>query len=288
MVKPARADLLVAASELAERIGSPDLIVFDCRFDLADPDAGRRAWREGHIAGAVYAHLDDDLAAPVTAGSGRHPLPDPEVFAAFLARSGWRPGRRVVAYDAHGGAFAARLWWLMRYFGHDVAALLDGGLPAWVEAGFELEHRDIRPAPEPAVELVPEPGAILDTAGVSQALKDGAITLMDARARDRFEGRNETIDPVAGHVPGAVSQPFSVNLTADDSFRAPEELARKFARTRQTGDAGEVVHMCGSGVTACHNLLAMELAGLTGSRLYPGSWSEWIRDPSRPVAKGPG
>ncbi len=261
-------------------------VIFDCRFDLGDPDAGRRAWRTGRLPGAVYAHLDDDLAAPVTPATGRHPLPDAAGFAAFLARSGWSPGRDIVAYDAQGGAFAARLWWLMRYFGHDCVTLLDGGWPAWVEAGLPVETGEPGvPESAPLTALEARQGMTLDAGQVAAGLSNGSVLLVDARAPDRFAGRNETIDPVAGHVPGAVNLPFAGNLD-QGRFRSADALAARFDEVLQGRDAGATVHMCGSGVTACHNLFAMALAGSGDARLYPGSWSEWIRDPARPVAAG--
>lgn len=278
-------DLLLSAKQLAARLDGGDVLVFDCRFDLADPGRGRRAWLDGHVPGARYAHLDDDLSGPLTGASGRHPLPAPEAFAAFLARSGWTPGCPVVAYDAQGGAFAARLWWLLRYFGQPQAALLDGGIDAWTRAGLPLETGPVVPEPAPAVKLQPDPSLTLDAESVRRGLSRGEIVLLDARAANRFAGRDETLDPVAGHVPGARNRPFALNLDAGGRFRDTGELREGFATT--AGDApARVVHMCGSGVTACHNLYAMELAGLPGSRLYPGSWSEWIRDPARPVATG--
>ncbi|KAA9132554.1 sulfurtransferase [Marinihelvus fidelis] len=276
--------MLITARELAGQAGPDAPLVVDCRFNLADPDAGQREWRQARIPGAVYAHLDDDLAGPVTAQSGRHPLPGPERFASFLSRSGWQPGRHMVAYDAQGGAFAARLWWLMRYFGHDTVRLLDGGWSAWVRAALPIEQGE--PAavePSAGTALVPDPSMVVNVDGLAEDLESKAVRLLDARGADRFEGRNEAIDPVAGHVPGAHSAPFTGNL-AEGVFLSPADLAARFTALLDGRAPAEVVHMCGSGVTACHNLYAMEYAGLAGSRLYPGSWSEWIRDPQRPVA----
>lgn len=264
--------------------GETSPVVIDCRFDLADAGAGRQAWRSGRIPGAVYAHLDDDLAAPVCPDTGRHPLPEPGPFAGFLARSGWTPGRDIVAYDAQGGAFAARLWWLMRYFGHDCVRLLDGGLSAWTEAGYPLQTGAPEvPPPAPVATLQPRPEMIIHADDLQAALAIGSVVLLDARAADRFAGQNESIDPVAGHVTGAKNLPFSGNLE-QGHFLASGVLAKRLATVIGDHSPGEVVNMCGSGVTACHNLFAMSLAGLEGARLYPGSWSEWIRDPSRPVS----
>lgn len=260
-------------------------VVFDCRFNLLATGVGRQAWQAGHIPGARYAHLDEDLAGPVTTTSGRHPLPAANDFAAFLARSGWRPGRHVVAYDAAGGQIAARLWWLMRYFGHDEAALLDGGLAAWTGAGLPLEEGS--PAFEACapVELVPRDGMVVAAGELLPALALGKITLLDARSGERFRGEAEPLDSVAGHVPGARNAPCDANLR-DGRLKPAAELKSMYAPFASESGGRTVVHMCGSGVTACFNLFAMERAGFHDSRLYAGSWSEWIRDPERPVAVG--
>lgn len=275
---------LVSVDWLAARLDADDCCVFDCRFNLVDPAWGRKAWLEGHVPGAVFADLDRDVAAPISPTSGRHPLPEPSAFAEFLARSGWRPGRKVVAYDAQGGALAARLWWLMRYFGHPDAALLDGGWTAWVAAGLPVASGEERPDPEAPVSLAPDASMVLATEAVIRDMERGAIRLLDARDAERFAGRTEPIDPIAGHVPGAVNRPFSHNLDGNGRFRTAESLGTSLNASLQDDDPASVVHMCGSGVTACHNQFAMELAGLAGSRVYVGSWSEWIRDPARPVA----
>lgn len=285
--------LLISAEELRADLpgtsGDEPRVVVDCRFNLGNPEEGRTQWRAGHIPGAVYADLDRDLAAPVTPTSGRHPLPERERFAAWLASTGWRPGVPMVAYDAQGGAFAARLWWLMRYFGQPVVQLLDGGLPAWEAMGGELEagERPLTPTPvgEVLASLEPRAALFLDVAAVQVALEQGDIVLLDARDPARFAGEAEPIDPVAGHVPGAHNRPFNFSLDDRGRFLEPEDLRADFQDRLEDLGPAAVVHMCGSGVTACHNLFAMELAGLAGSRLYPGSWSEWIRDPRRGVAR---
>lgn len=279
----AQAARLVSPAQLAGLVAQRACVIVDCRFDLKQPAQGRADWLAGHIPGAVHADLDRDLAAPVTPASGRHPLPGAGEFATFLARSGWVPGRRIVAYDAGSGAFAVRLWWLMRYFGNDCVSLLDGGIAAWQAAGLPLDCCEQAPPPESKVELHPDTGMALDTHGIIEALDGAAIVLLDARDAARFAGEVEPIDPVAGHVPGAANRPFTENLRGDGRWRPATELRAAF---EALGDPERVVHMCGSGVTACHNLFAMELAGLAGSRLYAGSWSEWIRDPQRPVATG--
>lgn len=279
---------LVQATELAERIQEGGVIVIDCRFDLMHRSQGLHHWMASHIPGARYAHLDDDLAGRVRPGTGRHPLPHPRSFAAFLARTGWTPGQDIVAYDANGGAFAARLWWLMRYFGHDCVALLDGGIGAWRRAQLPLESGLVRVEKTPLPKLRANPAMVVDAASVQRGLQDGSLVLLDARSVDRYRGENETIDPVAGHVPGALSLPFAGNLDEQGCFLPPERLAARFQPVLKQYALAGVAHMCGSGVTACHNQFAMERAGLASSQLYAGSWSEWITDDERPVAVGPG
>jgi thiosulfate/3-mercaptopyruvate sulfurtransferase len=276
----------VSTVVLAEHLNDSAWVVFDCRFSLSDTGAGERAYAEGHIPGARYAHLDRDLSSSITAGSGRHPLPRPADFAAWLGRCGVSDASQVVVYDDAGGAIAARLWWMLRWLGHERVAVLDGGLQAWLEEGRALSTKV--PQPQPAVfEAAVEEGAWFDSVQVQGALADGAITLIDARGAERFRGEVEPIDPVAGHVPGACNRPYSANLGADGRFLRAAELRQQFDALLGATPAVEAVHMCGSGVTACHNLLAMELAGLSGSRVYVGSWSGWIDDPNRPVATGP-
>jgi len=277
------AKLLITTPELEARLRGRDLVVFDCRFSLMNPDAGLEAYLAGHIPSAVHVNLDVDLAGPVTVQSGRHPLPDAAEFAAFLARSGWKPGKTAVAYDDVGGAMAARLWWLMRYFGQQDALLLDGGIAAWQAAGLELEQGPVQPQPQAMVQLTPRKEMVLSAAEVVAGLERQAIVLIDARSAERFAGKVEPIDAVAGHVAGAVNYPFNRNLETDGTFKTAPLIRAGIAPLVGDRPAAEVVHMCGSGVTACHNLLAAELAGFSGSKLYVGSWSEWIRDPSRPV-----
>lgn len=257
-------------------------LVLDCRFDLGDTDAGRRAFAAGHIPGAFYLHMDEDLSSPVTETTGRHPLPDPERLANRLAALGLSTGRQVVAYDDMGGAMAARLWWLLRWMGHDAVAVLDGGFPAWLGAGMEVSHKPVM-VQSGDFEAHMQPELALDVEALQAQLYERQIALIDARGEARFRGEQEPIDPVAGHVPGALNRPLTDNLL-DGLFKPAGVLHAEWQDMLAGRRAEEVVHMCGSGITACHNLLAMEVAGLTGSRLYPGSWSEWIRDPQRPVA----
>lgn len=277
---------LLSAQALSDLMVDGSALVFDCRFDLAHPRQGHQSYLSAHLPGAFYADLDQHLSGRVTRHSGRHPLPLPRTFASLLARAGYTPERKVVAYDAHGGAFAARLWWLMQYFGLGRTAVLDGGIGAWMAAGFGLESGEVSAVRQPLPELRSRPELTLGTQDVISALDSGDIRLLDARAANRYRGEDETIDPVAGHVPGAANRPFSANLGEGGRFRPPAELRSEFRKLLGKHSPGEAVHMCGSGVTACHNVLAMELAGLPGSQLYPESWSGWISDPQRPVALG--
>jgi thiosulfate/3-mercaptopyruvate sulfurtransferase len=275
---------LVTAPELARLIGAPDLLLVDCRHELSKPSWGAEVYAKGHLPGAVFASLDRDLSAPIRPGSGRHPLPTAAEFALTLGRWGYTPHTRVVAYDQGPGPYAARLWWMLRARGHRAVQVLDGGLAAWVRNGGALNTATPAIAP---TEVAPREfvGAI-GTSEVERELAAGRITLVDARGADRFAGQNETVDPVAGHVPGALNHPFSGNLTTEQQFLSPAELASRWASEIQRAHAKPLVAMCGSGVTACHNLLALELAGYGEGRLYAGSFSEWITDPRRPVATG--
>jgi thiosulfate/3-mercaptopyruvate sulfurtransferase len=279
--------MLITAEQLAAQLEAPGHVIVDCRFNLTDPAAGRRIYEAGHIPGAVHADLDRDLASPITPGTGRHPLPDPAALSATLRGWGVSPDTRVVAYDDAGGALAARLWWLLRWMGHARVALLDGGLRAWQSAGLPLETRLPLPAPG---RFAGSPGHMpsVDTAAVLENVGQPRRRLLDARAPARFRGDEEPIDPVGGHVPGAVNVPFQDGLAADGRFLAVADLRQKFRPLAgAAGDASGLIAMCGSGVTACHLLFTLELAGLPGASLYGGSWSEWIRDPARPVARGP-
>ena len=276
---------LIGADDLQGLLGRPEVAVIDCRFDLLHPEAGRQAYLQGHIPGARHADLNRDLSAPVGPATGRHPLPDPQTFAARLGELGIGNQSQVVAYDEANSSFAARLWWMLHWLGHEAVAVLDGGLKAWTARGGELQTGEAPPAS--ARRFIPriDPDASLSTAQVQSALREGGILLVDARAAERFAGRVEPIDAVAGHVPGAVSHPFSLNLDADGRFLPAAELERRWQQRLAGKSPESLVAMCGSGVTACHHLLSLEAAGLPGGRLYGGSFSEWIRDPHRPVAK---
>jgi thiosulfate/3-mercaptopyruvate sulfurtransferase len=278
---------LTNTDELAAHLGDPHWVIIDCRFTLSDPTAGRAAYQAGHIPGAFYAHLDEDLAAPIVPGvTGRHPLPDPKVLSEKLC--GWGVGinRQVVVYDDSYGSIAARLWWMIRWLGHPSVALMDGGYQKWAR-----ENRPITaetwPAPSRGVcPSLPERSQWLSSAQVLGQIGSGHGKLLDSRMEMRFRGEVDPIDPVAGHVPGAINWPFDENLDMDGTFLAPEALRETYQALLRGTPPEKVVHMCGSGVTACHSLLAMEVAGLPGSKLYAGSWSEWITDPARPIATG--
>ena len=276
---------LVSTEVLADHLQDPDWVIFDCRFVLTAPESGRQAYSTAHIPGARYAHLDQDLSSPITADSGRHPLPDPDVLATKLGAWGVDNNTQVVVYDDSFGAIAGRLWWLLRWLGHEQVALLDGGLPKW-----QREQRPMTADPPTITPKSFKPSINNDmwveTTVVCEALRHGDTLIIDARAEERFCGEVEPLDTVAGHVPGAINYPFEDNLDFSGAFLSASDLRADYLDLLADHRPQQVIHMCGSGVTACHNILAMEHAGLHGARLYAGSWSEWIRDPARPVATG--
>lgn len=276
--------ILVSPHELMELIDGGECVTVDCRFDLNNTGQGRKDWLEGHIPGAFYAHLDEDLSGRIEPHTGRHPLPDTAAFCRFLASVGWREGKMLVAYDDSSSMFAVRLWWLMRYYGQPVA-ILDGGFDAWKEAGMYVDTFPISAPPTPAPELMPSRSMALTTDRIQAGL--GSLTLIDARAAERFSGEVEPLDKRAGHIPGSLNRPFDLNLGKDGCFKDPETLRAEFQQLISGSALKNVVHTCGSGVSACHNLFAMELAGMAGTRLYPGSWSRWIINPDRPIETGP-
>lgn len=281
---------LIDEATLAAHLGSPDWVLLDCRFELGKPSIGEAAYREGHLPGAHYVHLDRDLAAPPSPTTGRHPLPDPAQFAALASRWGIDERAQVVVYDQGNSFFAARAWWILRWLGHARVAMLDGGFAAWRAAGGALETTLPKHSPRqfiarPAMAQVADAPMVLHALQAG-ALTDGRIRLVDARGADRFAGDNETIDPVGGHVPGAINHHYARNYREDGRMHDASRLRAEWLETLQASPASQMIAMCGSGVSACVNLLAMTHAGLDGARLYPGSWSEWIRDPSRPVARG--
>jgi len=271
---------LVSTAELAAH---PQWRVFDCRHDLAKPSLGEEQYREAHIPGALFAHLERDLSAPKTGRSGRHPLPDPKNFASWLEKSGVLRTDQVVCYDAGNGAMAARLWWMTRWIGHEAVAVLDGGLAKWL-----AEKRPVTaevPRFEPSqYSLNRKPQGHLSASDVES--RGNEMLLLDARAPARYRGEQEPIDPVAGRIPGAKNRFNIDNVSPQGTFKSPGQLKQEFQAVLGNRAPSEVVHYCGSGVAACHNLLAMEIAGLPGGRLYAGSWSEWIADPKRPIESG--
>ncbi len=278
---------LISAANLAERLAAApgSLFICDCRFDLTDTQAGEKAYAAGHLPRAHYMHLDQDLSGTKTGTNGRHPLPERTKLAQALAARGLQQGQQVVAYDAQGGMYAARLWWLLRWLGHDAVALLDGGLHAW-EAGGQPLTRDV-PAKQAGDFRVGAPRAVtVDAQAVQRNLSTHERTVIDARAADRYRGENETLDRIGGHIPGALNRFFKDNLTTGDRFKPAHTLREEFSALMADTAPDRIVLQCGSGVTACHNALAMEIAGLHGPALYPGSWSEWSTDPTRPVATG--
>ena len=275
---------LISTAELAKQLDKPDWVIFDCRFSLADTTAGAKAYRHGHIPGARYADLNKDLSSPVKSYTGRHPLPD---FAALTKQLGlWGVNNRsqIVVYDDAGGAFAGRMWWLLRTMGHQKVAVLDGGIRQWQKQNHPIST--VLPKVTPAqFRCYLDQGQWLNAAQVENGLASGSITLIDARTPERYAGQQEPIDPVAGHVPKAINHPFQRNLDKNGLFLPAKQLKSQFQTLTDSRNPKQLVHMCGSGVTACHNLLAMEVAGLSGSKLYAGSWSEWIVDKNHGVAR---
>jgi thiosulfate/3-mercaptopyruvate sulfurtransferase len=282
----------VDLAQLAE--ARPDrLRIVDCSHDLGQPDLGRQQYAQGHIPGAVHAHLDRDLSGPTTGRNGRHPLPTPQAFCEWLARQGIGPDMTVVAYDRSGGMYAARLWWMLRWIGHAQVCVLDGGWTAWTGAGLATETGTVTPVPTPYPQATADVSQTVDVAFVRHNLESREAILVDARSAGRYAGEGETIDPVGGHIPGALNRPFTDNLGESGRFKSASTLRAEWLAVvgphlqGLPAAANRLIMQCGSGVTACHNLLAMELAGLRGARLYPGSWSEWCSDRSRPMATGP-
>ena len=277
---------LVSVDDLRSHLFDQDWCVIDCRHNLMDFAEGWRLYQEGHIPGAAFAHIEDDLAGPKTGRNGRHPLPDREALVSHFREWGIGNDTQIVGYDAQGGQYAVRLWWLARWLGHERVAVLDGGWPAWLAAtqwsSTELPEREPGTfAPGPSLVRV------VDASGALAAGADANQLLVDARTGERFRGEQEPIDPVAGHIPGAVNRFWQDNLTPGGTFKPAAQLRAEYERLLGGHAPQAVTHNCGSGVTACHNVLAMEHAGLAGSALYAGSWSEWVADPARPVATGP-
>ena len=273
---------LITPNQLEELVNTgADILICDCRFDLANPDAGREAYNTGHILGAIYVDLDRDLSAAKTGSNGRHPLPSPQAWAETKQRLGINPTTTVIAYDNHGSVYASRLWWMLKAGGHPHVQVLDGGLSAW-NGSIGTIPPVITPL-KAAIEPQDWMGSVTVKAMEQWLIDSKGQCVVDARSEDRFRGENETLDPVGGHIPGALNRFFKHNLSAGQ-FKSPEVLRAEFKSLLGDTSPSNVIHQCGSGVTACHNLLAMEVAGLPGSDLYVGSWSEWCADPKRPVA----
>ena len=276
--------MLLTCDQLARQLDSPELKIFDCRHDLMDIEKGERLYREAHIPGAYFLHLDRDLSASMTGGNGRHPLPAPADFIRLLSEHGVTQQSTIVAYDDAGGMIASRLWWMCRWIGLKHVFLLDGGISKWMNEGravtAELPIKKVAPLAARANPLM-----VMTAVEIEARLNTDDMRLIDARAAERYRGEVEPIDPVAGHIPSALNRFCKINLNADFTFRPVAEIKREFEVLLGGVDPQRVVHQCGSGVTACANLFAMEYAGLQGSKLYAGSWSEWIADPARPVSK---
>ncbi|MBU1690367.1 MAG: sulfurtransferase [Gammaproteobacteria bacterium] len=277
---------LVSIEELAQHLDDPSWIIFDCRFTLTDPEAGQRAYLHGHIPGARYAHLDDDLSSPITPTSGRHPLPIPQLLSEKLGLWGVDSAKQVIVYDDSFGSMAVRMWWLLRWLGHDAVALLNGGLPMWMRQKLPVTSDPSKILPS---QFIPHLQSSMqaDATEVDQARQDYNRVIIDARPEDRFNGEREPLDKVAGHIPGSINWCFEENIDFDSTYLPAEELREAYLNLLHDIPPQQVIHVCGSGVTACHNILAMEIAGLPSGKLYPGSWSEWITDSSRPIEVGP-
>jgi len=278
---------IIDVATLAAHLQDPSWLPIDCRFDLANPSAGERAFAEGHIPGSMYAHLDRDLASPITPMTGRHPLPDPQTFAELLGRWGVTPETQVIAYDGDNGMYASRLWWMLRWVGHPRVAVLDGGFRAWSDAGLPATQELVTRSPTRFVAR-PDHSMWVDAAFVDRVRSAREWRILDARAPERFRGEVEPIDRIAGHVPGARNHPFAKNMGSSGRLAPADELHRAFEASQAGVADDHTIAMCGSGVTACHLLLGLEIAGKRGAKLYPGSWSEWIRDAAHPVAKNEG
>ncbi len=275
---------LITVAELATRMTDPDLVIVDCRHDLANPQAGREAYALDHIPGAVFLSLDEDLSGPKTGSNGRHPLPDPGWLSARLGAAGIGNDSHVVAYDGSGGMYAARLWWMLGWLGHDNVQVLDGGYPAW-QGARQRVSANVRPVESKSFTPHLRPERRVTAAQVEADLRESSFQVVDARSPERFRGEGETLDPVGGHIPGAINRFFQHNLAPGGRFKEAHQLQQEWQGVLGAIPPADVVHQCGSGVTACHNLLALAVAGLAGGRLYAGSWSEWCADPARPVAR---
>jgi thiosulfate/3-mercaptopyruvate sulfurtransferase len=278
--------MLVSTETLASHLNDPSWVIFDCRHDLVDHSKGERLYAQGHLPGAHFASVDTALAGKKNGGNGRHPLPTPAAFGEFLARHGVTPTTTLVAYDDAGGLYAARLWWMARWIGLTQVALLDGGWQKWLAEGRAITTEVPVLRLPTALPVRANENLVWSADDVLSQLSDASFGLIDARAGERYRGEVEPMDPVAGHIPGALNRFYKINLNADLTFRPAAELKQEFGALIGARAPERVGHQCGSGITACANIFAMEYAGLPGSKLYAGSWSEWVADSSRPVAKG--
>ena len=277
---------LVTPALLAQHLGDPGWVVLDIRHDLMHPERwGEDQYRAGHVPGAVFLHLDRDLSAPKTGRNGRHPLPSPYHAAATFARSGVDATSQVVVYDQNSGMYASRAWWMLRWLGHRAVALLDGGFDRWVREGRPVTTEV--PSPRETSFTPARPLPVADAREILGSLPKRSLTIVDARMPERFRGDVEPMDPVAGRIPGAINRPYAANLDIDGNYKDASTLRREFDELLGGTPPERVVHQCGSGVSSCVNVLAMAIAGYPDTRLYPGSWSEWVADPTRPVARGP-
>ena len=276
---------IISVEDLNNNLSNQDWFIFDCRFLLKEPEGGLNKFNRGHIPGAQFADMDKDLASAMTPTSGRHPLPDPNELIKKLQSWGVNNSSQVICYDDLSGAFAARMWWLLKWLGHDKVAVLDGGIDKWTASDLPLE-KDVKQREDGTFSGQANNEMWVDVSFIQQQLEENKINLLDARSTDRFTAKDTKTDPVAGHVPGAMSFAFAGNLSKQGVFLSAEELQNRFADVFSNSRNKEVINMCGSGVTACHNLLAMSIAGLPMTRLFVGSWSEWIKDKSRPVVTG--
>ena len=275
---------IIKYEDLLNNIKNNEFVIFDCRCDIKDPNHGIESYTEGHIKNSAFIDLDNDLASKKTSSSGRHPLPEPDLLAGKLAQWGLSNDKQAVIYDDAGGAFASRMWWTLKWMGHEKAAVLDGGLPEWVKQGGKLvTEQTSSERTEFNVTIDNAQQVLIDEVEDAQYKMDRII--IDARSKERYLGIKDRVDPIAGHVPGAISHPFSNNLTKDGVFKSASELRLIYSKILGDSSATNIISMCGSGVTACHNILAMEIAGLFGAKLYVGSWSEWITNSNRPIAK---
>jgi thiosulfate/3-mercaptopyruvate sulfurtransferase len=276
---------LVTPALVEKHLGDPRWTILDVRHDLMHPERwGEDQYRAGHVRGAVFLHLDRDLSAPKTGRNGRHPLPSAYHAAATFAKAGVAPESQVVVYDQGNGMYASRAWWMLRWLGHRAVALLDGGYERWLREGRPVTTEV--PSPRETAFAPARPLPVADAREILASLPTRALTIVDARAPERFRGETEPMDPVAGRIPGALNRPYAANLDIDGTFKDAATLRREFEQLLGDTPPDRVVHQCGSGVTACHNVLAMAIAGFPDTRLYPGSWSEWVADPTRPVARG--